>query len=486
MIASAATGLFFVLALYSFNKTSVPLNELWLPLITSMTACAALYVLLRAIFKSYLSTVLSLILIVSVFMYGYIPQVTVMGTVIFTSLIILSRTKLKITLNTKNASKIISTITSCMVLAAMVPILFNLNTESVKLEAGEVNQSYPDIYYIIPDSYDGEWTLSDAGFDNSRFLNFLKEKGFQVPEYHFANYARTYMSMASVLSMDYLTDTSYGYCYKYVEERIGPNAVVKYLKSKGYNYYRIGYKAWVPNDLYADVDLYYGKGLSFSHMLLKTLPFSKPYNYFARDSLRQDSVYAIDQLLNLPEFTQPTFVYCHILNPHNGSWGFPGFNADGSYPTDEQVKSESAKEMYYNEITYINKVLEQFIKEILSRPRKVVIIIQADEGYAIKEFDKNNYLPFYDDGLVDSHRIGGEAYNLSAILVPPEYSLTDPGSSNVNTFRLIFNSLFGEYYPILPDKFYFGHVIQNNDKEGWPMEDLYDATNLLPHLQGGR
>jgi hypothetical protein len=44
------------------------------------------------------------------------------------------------------------------------------------------------------------------GFDNSAFLNSLKERGFVVADAAYANYARTFLSVPAVMQMDYVAE----------------------------------------------------------------------------------------------------------------------------------------------------------------------------------------------------------------------------------------------------------------------------------------
>ena len=63
----------------------------------------------------------------------------------------------------------------------------------------------PDIYYIILDEYAGaEALLDDFHYDNSPFLDFLKNRGFAVPSDSLTNYPRTELSVASSLNLEYV------------------------------------------------------------------------------------------------------------------------------------------------------------------------------------------------------------------------------------------------------------------------------------------
>ena len=60
---------------------------------------------------------------------------------------------------------------------------------------------YPDIYYIILDSYAREDVLLDVyGHDNSEFLNQLREMGFYIADCSQSNYSKTTHSLSSTLN----------------------------------------------------------------------------------------------------------------------------------------------------------------------------------------------------------------------------------------------------------------------------------------------
>jgi hypothetical protein len=76
-----------------------------------------------------------------------------------------------------------------------------ITTKSVKFN----DIAKPDIYYIVLDSYSRDDILKDMiGFDNSNFLNSLRERGFFIPKCAYSNYDSTARTIASVLNLQYL------------------------------------------------------------------------------------------------------------------------------------------------------------------------------------------------------------------------------------------------------------------------------------------
>ena len=63
----------------------------------------------------------------------------------------------------------------------------------------------PNVYLILLDAYSGNILLEeDFGYDNSKFFEQLRDRGFFVKERSFSNYPNTELSMPSIMNMNYL------------------------------------------------------------------------------------------------------------------------------------------------------------------------------------------------------------------------------------------------------------------------------------------
>jgi hypothetical protein len=105
----------------------------------------------------------------------------------------------------------------CCLLAITFPILqisyFHLTvtpeliSAGRQAEGGHYSHARPSVYYIILDGYARDDVLKkDLGYDNSAFVNYLRRLGFFVAHHSRSNYAYTYLSLASSLSMNYITE----------------------------------------------------------------------------------------------------------------------------------------------------------------------------------------------------------------------------------------------------------------------------------------
>ena len=75
------------------------------------------------------------------------------------------------------------------------------NEDIVKAADQARTSSRPDIYYIMPDDYVGNISLSETyHFDNQSFVHALEAHGYYVPSQSFSNYPITTTSLASSLN----------------------------------------------------------------------------------------------------------------------------------------------------------------------------------------------------------------------------------------------------------------------------------------------
>jgi hypothetical protein len=141
--------------------------------------------------------------------------------------------------------------------------------------------------------------------------------------------------------------------------------------------------------------------------------------------------YSFDTLMDLPEVAGPKFVWVHIPSPH----GPYVFTADGELSPDQ----EDVPAGYPAQVNYINQRVLIAVDEILAKSViPPIIVIQGDHG------SKETFTDFRRLNVLNAYHLPGEA---SAQLYP---TITP-----VNTFRLIFDSYFGDDRGLLPDVSYF-------------------------------
>ena len=122
------------------------------------------------------------------------------------------------------------------------------------------------------------------------------------------------------------------------------------------------------------------------------------------------------------------------------------------------------KKQFVQQLQFANKKSMELIDEILEREKQSIIIIQSDHGSA---FGINLQNPTDEDVIQ-------KLSNFSAIYFPDKkYSeMLTENQTNVNTFRIVFNSHFGADYDMLDDRIFWGLSIK---KPFW----FKDVTSIL-------
>lgn len=312
----------------------------------------------------------------------------------------------------------------------------------------------PDIYYIILDSYTRSDTMkAGVGFDNSEFIKNLRSMGFYVADCAQSNYSQTYLSLTSILNMNYIhglvdeNGEKGPVLYKSWRKSFQESLVTESLKAQGYHLmtYESNYPWLTFND--AEMIPVNLNGMTPFEGLLKdqSILSAIPDRYLT--GLGQDAInrrkyqsiqYVLRQTETLPEKTGPKFVFIHLSVPHPPFV----FGPDGQYQTvagdksefDDNYSMEDYLLGYKNQSEFISKQMIEVLQALINgSATPPVIIVQGDHGPShLTENDRMNILnALYIPGL------------------PPETLY--PTISPVNSFRVIFNTIFGENLPLQPD-----------------------------------
>jgi hypothetical protein len=345
----------------------------------------------------------------------------------------------------------------------------NKNNHALSSNTNSKTSSLPDIYYIILDSYTRADVLDDVyHYDNSKFLDFLRNRGFFVGDCSRSNYQYTLLSLASSLNMDYLPSIQpEKYDEGILKGLIQHSKVREELARSGYRFiafetYYTGIQIpdadeYVLNHGRSKVDVLGGYINPFEEMFIKTTggvilyriklgPLSDwliastfPYYDIAQIEL--------SQLNNLPIIAKengPKFVYVHMNSPHRPFI----FDQEGNLITDPgfygndggAIDIEHEITGYRLQVEFLNNRLPKIIEDILASSKvPPIIIIQGDHG-----LDTKNRSPIL----------------YSVLLSDPSPDVFYPSISPVNTFRAVFNVSFGKDYPLLDDVSYGSDAIQ--------------------------
>jgi hypothetical protein len=307
-----------------------------------------------------------------------------------------------------------------------------------------VKDQLPDIYYIILDGYPRQdMLLKYHKFDNRGFIKQLEAIGFYVAPCSQSNYALTDLSLASSLNLNYLDALSPDNQAINLADNILHSETRQFLKGLGYDIVSFESGIWYTEFQNADYYINIKRPvisvfLDFAHIsAFESLFFKTTLLRIIEAVLRdpQKDAYELilfeyEQLKDAPALPGPKFVFVHILAPH----ALPFIiNAAGVFEVSNSVDPELG-----NEITYLNKRTLEAVQAIIAGSNKQpIIIIQADHGLDM-EVRMANLMAFYFPN--------GGAKVLYPTITP------------VNSFRLVFDTYFGQNLPLLPDVSYFAPV----------------------------
>jgi len=371
-----------------------------------------------------------------------------------------------------------------LIYPTVVLVNFSIRTQSGLRNVSEVDSisqtlqtpesgTLPDIYYIVLDTY----TRADAlekkfSFDNSPFLNDLKELGLYVADCSRSNYTYTLGSLTSALNMNYLphmeetlkmldldTDDLWILMKQsLVRTQLEEIGYITVSFETGYEWSSIKdsdiYLATHENPVNLQRILTPFESMLFDSTAAILFPQGKTQfiamlggigdddgqNYGSvHRAYIEDQLFILDQLPEVSSIPKPTFTFAHLLIPHvpyvfdaNGDiWSDPGFY---SGERDEPIDEWHWQVGYTSEVQFINNRMLEIISAILENSETdPIIIIHGDHGFR----DDNRLLIF-------------NAYYLSEEASSKLY----PHISPVNSFRLVFDSYFGTSFGLLPDVSY--------------------------------
>lgn len=506
---------FFILALYSANVAEVSPSQIVIPLVAALGFALLLLLsallLIRLILRVRTSqksprqyqiwdlkkaAIVVSIFLVLFFTFGHVSNAIVglgitykvllpiWGTLIICGAYFVIKTrrdlgKLTIILNIVAVTLvIIPTISIALneAKAASQDITTTENVDTNSIDSGETD-TLPDIYYIILDRYASSRILEEVyDFDNSEFLDYLSDKGFYVVSESRSNYPETHQSLASSLNMTYVN---------YLSEELGEDftdlspiytmlqdyEVWRFLKLKGYEFIHLG-SWWEPTrkNEYADININYWEIPEFSMTLFKTtmlypialessrLPLwlQSPFLEEFRMGQWKRVPYIFDQLAEIPNMKEPTFIFAHMLIPHPPYV----FNTDGTYLTEEEANKRSLEVNYVDQLIFANSKVKELIDELLSSSElPPIIILQADEGPYPGGQDRWNGKGEWEEPVGWEEATEAELREkmgiLNAYYLPNvDGDVLYPSITPVNSFRLVFNLYFDTDFELLPDRSY--------------------------------
>jgi len=504
-------AIFPVLALFSVNIGELSPDTIFIYIGITVGVTSIIFVTIGLILKNFIKTGLIVSLgLILFFSYGhllnllndvlidewkgFIHFIVMIGYIIsfiFGSYIFI-RTKTDLR-NANTITNVISAVTILVVLSNIGFFTFtsssfieNYSLDNNKLTPVEKIENLPNIYYIVLDGYARSDILKkEFNYDNDKFLNFLKQKGFFVTENGYSNYPITAISLGSSLNMEYVNylSTRYGEDYPHLGpyyQLIIENKVVNNLKKHGYSIVNFN-SGWGPTVSLenADYNLCLDGELAqeFSILLQSTTMLRLILKSEWEDDLRNRILCVFSDIPILhKKVEKPFFALIHILIPHPPYI----FDKDGEYVIPRELILSDTwwldKEGYVNQLAFTNKKIEEIIDKLFNEEseRQSVIIIQSDHGPEILMNWDNPSVEALEERMSILN-----AYYIPSIKTESLYHDITP----VNTFRIVFNTYFNTDYQLLENKIFFA----NNKNERYKFYEITDlfSTNLIKiNLQG--
>lgn len=489
-------ALFPVIFIFGNNTSFLSANDLFEPLILILGIVGLIWLILKITIKRSAKTSISLSLgLIIFFFYGHFHNLfnDLSGEYIRNSFLIPGYLLIFLVLifvlfrtnsDLKNITKIVNAIAITLIVMSSVNIVMGLSfdptlqefsNDDVSSELDSTMFGTPDVYYIILDAYAGHESLKKHyDFDNSDFLNELKERGFTIIDNSRSNYGWSHLSLSSSLNMIHhnfdqeLGSKNYGLVY----DMISKNQV-------GINFNELNYETinlnsgWGPTRDLKDFDTTLCKNtkISDSQTLISILDNSiiQPiYSQFLADDRREKILCQFEKLGQINQtYEKPVFVLSHFMIPHKPF--IFGSNGEELIPVSlepGQVETSFRNYNYIGQLEFANKKILKSIDEILSNSKTdPIIIIQSDHG---SEFP---------DSATNENKIREKMANFNSYRLPHggEKILYDE-ITPVNSFRVIFNYYFNGDYVLLDDKSYWSLF---NPFESDEKPYFEDVTTLL-------
>jgi hypothetical protein len=151
------------------------------------------------------------------------------------------------------------------------------------------------------------------------------------------------------------------------------------------------------------------------------------------ERFRERTLFTLEKLEELPNIQGPKFVFVHIIAPHPpyvfGPTGGPVELAEVG-----TTKTEEGASHYRDQAIYISSRMMEIVPKIIENSSTPpIIIIQGDHGPTVASSPR------------------ARMSNLSAYYLPGADTAVHSTITPVNTFRVIFNSYFGQTLELLDD-----------------------------------
>jgi hypothetical protein len=321
----------------------------------------------------------------------------------------------------------------------------------------------PDIYYIVVDGYARQDVLKKGyNYDNSWFLDGLRQRKFTVANRSHANYIWTFLSLTSTLNMEHLTyfteklgasSTDMGVPYQMLRN----NKVATFLRQQGYKIVHIN-STWGATMLnpHADVELSCDEGI-FQEEFYRVLAegtLLKNWETSVDQDLAACHLQNAKKLGELAKKPGPKFVFHHFVPPHHPYL----FDENGKVLRHATVSNQfefqkllwGKRDKYVQQLAFVSKLMLGVADEILGQSKQSpIVIIHSDHGPQL----------IGEKGRFEKNWVINRMRNMVAVHAPESpASLIPDDLTMVNLFPLILNHYFDAKIPLKANDLWFSGI----------------------------
>ena len=331
-----------------------------------------------------------------------------------------------------------------------------------KSVAGPASNPQPaparSVFYIVLDGFGRDDTLHRYyDLDLSRFVTFLRTRGFYVADEAQSNYSQTYLALASTLNLSYLDDIITAVGAEQANRGpmaylISANALTRLARRAGYLVIGIG-SDYIATRHFDSVDVclceQYGFD-EFQQSAVTLTPLGPLLGKRPYDAHRGKVIASFDDIESVRSRPGRKFVFAHIVSPHPpfvfGPDGSPraGDTAADIFSDGDDFKGTPSDYVlgYRNQTQFLVRRLMMLVDSLLKGPGPApVIVLQGDHG-------PGSMLRWQDPG-------GSNMTERMAILAAyyfPDGPALYPTITPINGARALARGYLGAALPFLPDR----------------------------------
>lgn len=297
---------------------------------------------------------------------------------------------------------------------------------------------FPNIIYIVPDRYGGKKQLEEYfNFDNSKFINELRARGFLVASQSRSNYPKTHASLASTLNSSYLNEINQTETASFYH--IKNSFAFKQLRNLNYEF--INYDNWWlgSQDIKLANTNYFRRDSLISSTTYNFAYFNTPIIQSIAKVFPSTNEYSSckSEIKKLEDFKKMVssksnniFIFAHLLIPHEPYL----IDSKGECLSQEIKNNNQRKNNYLEYLQFFNMRILEIFDEAKKNNDELIFIIQSDEGPHPECYRNDLKCTAIDWDLKTS--------TLNAIHISQPHKLTENDLyTPINNFLYIYDSL---------------------------------------------